>query len=184
MGTQSSHDDHVHDSGNPQRGTPGTAAELASIQRDDEARLCYGLDLSTKARAVVLYAEELKLTIHDLISVAYAALSSAEGGLDVLVKQQGSAAPGHCDIESLYFWSVVTGGLTGARLTLWAMLETPTDPGLWKTAAPWGGNATRKAAGSAASLEQHLVDLQRLKAENLITNEEYRKLRCRFINSV
>ena len=184
MGTQSSNGDQVYEPGNPQRRTPATAAELASIQRNDEARLCYGLDLSTKARAAVFYTEELELSIYDLICVAYAALSSAEGGLDVLVKQQGSAASGRCDIEALYFWSVASGGLTGARLTLWAMLETPTDPGLWKTAAPWGHNAISKAADSAGSLEQRLVDLQRLKAGNLITNEEYRKLRCRIIDSI
>jgi len=136
MGTQSSPEDQENKANTPDRSTPKTAAELASIQREDECRLCHGIDMNTKARAVVLYAEELQLTIFDLMCVGYALLRNAEGGLDALVKEETVSGTRHCDLGALYMWSVTSGGLTSVRMTLRAMLETPTDPGLWKTYAP------------------------------------------------
>ena len=184
INADSSQGDPLDQSGIPQRKTPVNAAELASIQRNDKASLCHGLDMTTKARAVVFHAEEMELSIHDLICVGYAVLRNAESGLDALIKKQGGEGPGRCDFEGLYFWSVATGGLTSVRMTLRAMLETPTDPGLWKTCAPWGHTATQKVADSKSSLEQRLLDLQQLKAKNVVTDEEYRQLRCKIIDSV
>jgi hypothetical protein len=113
------------------RSTPGTPAELAAIQRDDESRLIYGVDLSIKARALAMYAEELELCIHDLISLAYVQLIRAEGGIDAAIKaeiQRGS----HTDLNQVASWSCTSGGLMSIRMTLRAMLETPVDPGLWR----------------------------------------------------
>jgi len=138
MGTQSSPEDQANKANTPDRSTPQTAAELASIQRDDECRLCHGIDMTTQARALVLYAEELQLSIFDLMCVGYALLRNAEGGLDALVKEERDRGARRCDFDALYMWSMTSGGLTSVRMTLRAMLETPTDPGLWKSCPPWG----------------------------------------------
>jgi hypothetical protein len=45
--------------------TPSTPAELAAMQRSDEVCLLHGFDLSTKARAVYLFSEELGLSLQE-----------------------------------------------------------------------------------------------------------------------
>jgi hypothetical protein len=65
------------------RPTPSTPSELTAIQRDDEARLIEGLDLSTKARAVYLYADELGISIHELVTLGFVQIQRAEYSLEM-----------------------------------------------------------------------------------------------------
>lgn len=111
--------------------TPATPAELASIQQKEESTLVDGIDLSTTARALVLYAEEIGITTKDMIALGYVFLLRAEQSIDAAIEEEqrrGSSA----DLKALAAWGCNSGGLMSLRLTLRAMLETPVDPGLWR----------------------------------------------------
>ncbi len=103
------------------------------MQRDDEVCLLHGLDLSTKARAVYLYSEELELSIQDAIDLAYAYVRLAEGNLDDYIRRELQHESSQHDTHAACQASVLSGGLTSLRLTLRAMVETPLDSGLWKS---------------------------------------------------
>jgi len=110
--------------------TPATPAELASIQQKEEATLVDGIDLSTTARALVLYGEEIGITTKDMIALGYVFLLRAEMAIYAAIEEEqlrGSRA----DLKALAAWGCNSGGLMSLRLTLRAMLETPVDPGLW-----------------------------------------------------
>lgn len=116
------------------RATPATPAELAAMQRDDEVCLLHGLDMSTKARAVYLFSEELQLSVREAIDLAYAFVTYAEGNLESWVQEELAATKANRDAEVACTWATWRGGLTGVRLTLRGMVETPVDPGLWSSA--------------------------------------------------
>lgn len=114
-----------------QRETPATPAELAALQQKEEATLVDGIDLSTTARALVLYAEEIGITTKDMIALGYVFLLRAEVAIDAAIEEEqrlGSSA----DLKALAAWGCNSGGLMSLRLTLRAMLDTPVDPGLWR----------------------------------------------------
>lgn len=112
--------------------TPSTPAELAAMQRSDEVCLLHGLDLSTKARAVYLFSEELGLSVQEAIDLAYAFVRYAEHNLDCWVKEELSSTKLRPNTEAACAWSAWSGGLASIRMALRAMVETPVDPGLWK----------------------------------------------------
>ena len=114
--------------------TPTTPAELAAMQRDDEVCLLHGLDMSTKARAVYLFSEELELSLKDAIDLAYAFVRHAEGNLESWVQDELRAPKANRNVEVACTWATWRGGLTGVRLALRGMVETPVDPGLWSSA--------------------------------------------------
>ena len=161
------------------RRTPSTPTELASIQHSDEARLIHGLDLSTKARALYLYGDELRLSIHELIHLSFAHLRRAEYDLEVLIKEEQASSSGHHpNLDHLYHWCVASGGLTSIRLTLQAMLETAGDAGLWKTCPPWGQRPQKPSGADNSFLEQRLLDLTQLRQKGLLTQAEFAFLRA------
>ena len=112
--------------------TPSTPGELTAMQRDDEVCLLHGLDLTTKARAVYLFSEELELNIQEAIDLAYAFVRYAEHNIDTWVKEETASTKLRPNLEAACAWSAWSGGLASIRMTLRAMVETPVDPGLWK----------------------------------------------------
>ena len=102
------------------------------MQRDDEVCLLHGLDLSTKARALYLFSEELQLSVQDAIDLAYAFVRDAEGTLESWVQDELAATNANRNPEAACTWASWRGGLTAVRLTLRGMIETPVDPGLWR----------------------------------------------------
>jgi hypothetical protein len=120
------------------RPTPASPAELAAMQRDDEVCMLQGLDLSTKARAIYLFAEELQISTQEAIDLAYAFVRYAEGSLENWVQEE--LAQNRPNTGAACTWATWRGGLTGVRLTLRGMVETPVDPELW-TRAPGSSSA-------------------------------------------
>ena len=157
--------------------TPQTPAELASIQGNDEARLVDGVDLSTKARALYYYADELSLSIHELIGTSYCLLRRAEYALDQLVKEEIDSHHSHPHLQAIYHWCVASGGLTSIRLTLQSMLETAGDAGLWKTCPPWEQREPSRGSINLETLQQQLDQMSAMKNKGLISEEECRLLR-------
>jgi hypothetical protein len=120
--------------------TPATPAELAAMQADGEVCLLHGMDLSTKARAVYLFSEELQLSVKEAIDLSSAFVRYAEYNLDHWIKEELSSTKVRPDTQALCAWSVWSGGLASLRMTLRAMVETPVDPGLWKSGPGPGSN--------------------------------------------
>jgi len=88
-----------------------------------------GLDLSTKARAIYLFAEELQISAQEAIELADAFVRYAEGNLDYWVHEE--LARREPNTGAACSWASWRGGLTGVRLALQGMVETPVDPELW-----------------------------------------------------
>jgi hypothetical protein len=87
---------------------------LAAIQRSDEVCLLHGLDLTTKARAVYLFSEELELSVQESIDLAYAFVRYAELNLDCWVKEELASSKFRPNIEAACAWSGWSGGLARA----------------------------------------------------------------------
>ena len=116
--------------------TPSTPAALAARQRNDEVCLVHGIDLSTKARSVYLFSEELQLNIQEAIDLAYVFVRQAEGSVDHCIQAQIACSGTPGNVQAACQASILSGGLTSLRLTLKAMVDAPVDSGLWKSAPP------------------------------------------------
>ncbi|MCS5705023.1 hypothetical protein NZK27_02345 [Synechococcus sp. FGCU-3] len=112
---------------------PSSPEELLALQQDDGKVLLHGINPSPQCRAAYLYARELDLSVYELICLAYCIVASAEGGLDGAIRSEVASTGNAADTQAIHCWSLVSGGLTGIRITLQAMIDTPLPPSLWKT---------------------------------------------------
>jgi len=112
---------------------PSSPTELLSRQEQEGTTLLHGINPSTQCRAAYLYARELDLSVYELICLAYCILASAEGGVDGAIRSEVARDKHDLDPHAIHCWALVSGGLTGIRMTLQAMIDTPAAPSLWKT---------------------------------------------------
>jgi len=106
------------------------------MQRDDEVCLLHGLDLSTKARALYLFSEELQLSVQDAIDLAYAFVRDAEGTLESWVQDELAATKANRNPDAACTWASWRGGLTSVRLTLRG-IDKSIGPSLKSRIKPW-----------------------------------------------